>query len=261
MRYSQSHTTPVPVLWSNARASATRSARKRRATLLVEPAGRGVGRAVVGEEQVGEVLGVGEPLAHRRGHRLHVDDLVAEELGHDRLHTPAGRRLRAGRRRDVPADGRRACRRRSPPASSWPARSGHRAGPRGPARGGTGVVGGEHHADGGQDEVERRVAVRQVLGVGLGELDVEVLGRGAATGDLEQLGDVVDAGGHRGAAGGGQGDVAGAGGDVEDPRAGHHADVVDEVLGDRHGDGRDLVVVTAAPDLLLLVAELGVVGT
>src|SRR4029079_13905649 len=48
--------------------------------------------------------------------------------------------------------------------------------------------------------------------------------------------------------------------DVEDALAGHHADVVDEVLRDRHGQGGDLVVVAAAPDLLLLVAERGVGG-
>ncbi len=82
--------------------------------------------------------------------------------------------------------------------------------------GGAGVVGREHHADGREDVVERPVAVRQVLGVGLGELDVEVLGGGPATGDVEQLGDVVDAVDHGAAARRGEGDVAGAGGDVED---------------------------------------------
>ena len=126
--------------------------------------------------------------------------------------------------------------------------------------GSLGVVGAEHHADRGQHDVERLVAVRQGFGVGLGELDVEVLGRGPAAGDLEQLRHVVDAGRHRGPTGSGEGDVAGAGRDVEDVLAGCDAGVLDEVLGDRDGQRGDLVVVAAAPDLLLLVAELGVVG-
>ena len=126
--------------------------------------------------------------------------------------------------------------------------------------GSLGVVGAEHHADRGQHDVERLVAVRQGLGVGLGELDDEVLGHGPAAGDLEQLRHVVDAGRDRGPTGSGEGDVAGAGRDVEDVLAGCDAGVLDEVLGHRHGQRGDLVVVAAAPDLLLLVAELGVVG-
>ena len=122
------------------------------------------------------------------------------------------------------------------------------------------VVGAEHHADRGEHDVERLVAVRQRLRVGLGELDDEVLGHGPAAGDLEQLLHVVDAGRDRGPAGSGEGDVAGAGRDVEDVLAGCDAGMLDEVLGNRHGQGGDLVVVAAAPHLLLLVAKLGVVG-
>jgi hypothetical protein len=125
---------------------------------------------------------------------------------------------------------------------------------------GAGVVGAEHHADGGEHEVERRVGVGKVLGVGLGELDGELLGRRPAARDVEQLGYVVHAVGAGGPAGRRQGDVPGAGGDVEHPGPGEDAEVVDEVLGHRDCDGGDLVVVTAAPDALLLVAELGVVG-
>ncbi len=95
------------------------------------------------------------------------------------------------------------------------------------------------------------------LGVGLGEVDREVLRLRAPPGDVEQGGHVVDAGGGRPPAGRREGDVPGAGRDVEDAGAGCDADVLDEVLGHRHREGGDAVVVTAAPHLLLLVAQLG----
>ena len=74
----------------------------------------------------------------------------------------------------------------------------------------------------------------QRLGVGLGEVDREVLRLRAPTGDVEQGGHVVDAGGGRPPAGRREGDVPGAGRDVEDAGAGCDADVLDEVLGHRH---------------------------
>ena len=53
-----------------------------------------------------------------------------------------------------------------------------------------------------------------------------------------------------------EGAVPGAGGDVEDGLAGRDAGGGDDGLVDRDGERRDLVVVAAAPDLLLLGAQL-----
>ena len=49
------------------------------------------------------------------------------------------------------------------------------------------VMGREHHADRGHDDVERLVLERQVLGVGLDPVELEALGLGAAAARLEQL--------------------------------------------------------------------------
>ena len=90
------------------------------------------------------------------------------------------------------------------------------------------------------------------------KLDVQVLGLGAAAGDVEQLGHVVDAGRPRPTGGRRRGRRGRCRSRRRAPASpGIDADVVDEVLGHRDGQGGDLVVVAAAPDLLLLVAELG----
>jgi len=47
------------------------------------------------------------------------------------------------------------------------------------------VVGGEHHADRGDDDIEAGVLERQILGVGLGPLELNALGRGAGAPGVE----------------------------------------------------------------------------
>jgi hypothetical protein len=50
------------------------------------------------------------------------------------------------------------------------------------------LVGGEHHPQAGQGRVEGAVGEAEVLGVPLGELDLEALGRRPGAGAGEQLG-------------------------------------------------------------------------
>ena len=85
---------------------------------------------------------------------------------------------------------------------------------------------------------------------------LQVLGRGAAPGGLDELLDVVDAGDVAEGAGGLDGDVAGPGRDVQDRAAGTQPDAVAQPLGERDGDPGDLAVVAVAPDLVLLGLEL-----
>ena len=94
------------------------------------------------------------------------------------------------------------------------------------------VVGREHHAEGGEDHVEARVRIRQVLGVRHLEGDVEAFRFRAAAAALEERGNVVGGGHGREAAGRGQGRVAVAGGHVEHALARLEVDGLAQELAD-----------------------------
>ncbi len=77
------------------------------------------------------------------------------------------------------------------------------------------VLGREHRADRGHDDVERLVGKRELLGVGLGPVERQARGLGTAAALVEELGREVGSGHLRACCGGGQGGVAGAGSYVE----------------------------------------------
>jgi hypothetical protein len=197
-------------------------------------------------------------LAHGRRGPVHQ---VTEQLDEVLPGAPAGGRGEAGRRRRVPGDDPEQL-------------AGHAVGrPAGKADGaawaydpgelgrGLPLVRREHHADGAQCDVERARRERQVLGVTLDELDVEVLGRRARPALLQQVGRVVDArrvgepqrGRDRG--------VALPAGHVENPLSGVHVDVLDEAFGDDLQGVADAGVVAGLPtDALLLLDRVQVDG-
>ena len=122
------------------------------------------------------------------------------------------------------------------------------------------VVGREHHAEGGQHDVEAGVRVRQRFGVGDLEVHGQVLGFGAQAAFLQQLGHVVG-GGHIGeAARRGQRCVTVAGGDVEHTFVGTHVGRFGEHFADNLQSRADDGVVAAGPGGLLALLDRGIVG-
>jgi hypothetical protein len=113
------------------------------------------------------------------------------------------------------------------------------------------VVRSEHGTEDRDDRVEGRVGERNLLGVGLTQVESEPFGSRALATALEQGGHVVDAGDDGADACGGERCVAASGGDVEHGRAGTQIGLVDQALGDRHDQGRDLGEVAARPGRLL----------
>lgn len=77
------------------------------------------------------------------------------------------------------------------------------------------VVRGEHHAEGGEDDVEGAGFEGELFGVGDHELDLGAFGCGSFGGALEQRGDEVRTDDVGSSAGRGEGGVAVAAGDVE----------------------------------------------
>ena len=106
------------------------------------------------------------------------------------LLAPAGRRLRSGRRRDVVLDDAEHAADETRWGSSWPARSGPGAVTR-TSSAAARWWSAANMTPMADSTVEGPVGERQLLGVGLDEVDVEVLGRRATAGDLEQRRDVV----------------------------------------------------------------------
>ena len=117
------------------------------------------------------------------------------------------------------------------------------------------VLRDEHDADGRHHRVVRRIGVRERLGVTDLEVDLEPLGSGAGARLLDELRDVVEAGHATEPSCGDHRDVTGAGGDVEHVRPGGRVDLLDEAVGQRDCQARDVGVVTAAPRAVLRALE------
>ena len=126
--------------------------------------------------------------------------------------------------------------------------------------GGLVLVGGEHHAEGRNHDVEARRRERQRLGVGLAENDVEPLGLGALAAALEQRRHVVGRGHVAPAARRGERDIAVAGGDVEHVAARAKVERLAQLLADDLQGGADHGVVAGRPGGLLAGLEGGEVG-
>ena len=122
------------------------------------------------------------------------------------------------------------------------------------------LVGGEHGPEGGEDDVEAGVGEGNVLGIALGEGDLQPLGGGALPPALQQCRDVVDGGDLAEAAGGGQRRVAVSSGHVEDPLAGSRVHRLAELLGHDDEGRADDRVVAGRPRLLLLPLDRRQVG-
>jgi len=112
-------------------------------------------------------------------------------------------------------------------------------------------VGGEHHAERGQRDVERAVGVREGLGVRGLEGDVEPVGLGAPLSLVEKRGNVVGRGHVREAPRGRERGVAVAGRDVEDALAGVDVGRLAERLAHDLEADADLAVVPLVPGRLL----------
>ena len=191
-----------------------------------------------------------------RAARSAARDGVPEQLAQGAPRSPRARaltRAAAGRARTRP--GR--CRRRSSWASSSRARSSARPADAHKLAGGLLLVGRGHHAEAGEDRVERRVGIRQPLGVAGGELDGQALGDRAHAPALEQRVDVVDAG-HL------QPQRAAASAALPVPVAtsstaspARRSALSTMPLGDRRDPRRDGAVVTARPGPALAVLESG----
>jgi hypothetical protein len=145
-----------------------------------------------------------------------------EQLDDVRLGAPQRRRLHTRRGADMRADhleeatdetARRPVRERN--AATGAQHAQHLAG-------GALVVGGEHDAEGGQHDVEARVAERQRFGIGELKVHRQLFGQRARATFVEQALHVVGGGDHRVAACGGQRGIAVAGRHVEHGLAGAH---------------------------------------
>ena len=172
-----------------------------------------------------------------------------------RLGTPQRRRLRARGRRQVTAEDLEQL---ADEAARGPV--GHADAPAGAAHprhlgGGARVVGGEHHAEGGEDGVEARVAEGQRLDVGRLELDFQALGARALGAALEQGLDVVGRDDLAAAARRGEGGVAVAGRHVEHALVPAQVAGFGELLADDLQGGADDGVVAARPGGLLAGLE------
>jgi hypothetical protein len=119
------------------------------------------------------------------------------------------------------------------------------------------LVGGEHYAEGGDDDVKGGIGERQRLGIGLAELDGEVLGGGALATAFEQGRHIV--GGHdiAPAPRGGERDIAVAGGDIEHAAAGPEIERFAKLFADDLQRGSDHGIVAGRPRALLALLDGG----
>ena len=113
------------------------------------------------------------------------------------------------------------------------------------------LVGGEHHAEGRDDDVEAAVLEGQRFGVGLAELDLESLGGGSLARLFEQSRHVVGGDHVAPAPRGGQRDVAVAGGDIEHLLSGAKIEGFAQLLADDLQRGADDGIIAGGPGALL----------
>jgi len=113
------------------------------------------------------------------------------------------------------------------------------------------LIGREHHAESGEDDVEGIVRERKILGVRFAKRDQEIFCVRAAASGLEELGDVVGGRDFTPAARGSERGVAVAGSDVEDTRAGADVERFAEIFADRLESRTDDGVVAGGPGVLL----------
>ncbi len=118
-------------------------------------------------------------------------------------------------------------------------------------RGGTLLIGREHHAEGRDDDVEARIRERQLLRIGLAEIDDEPLGIGALAGALEQRRHVVGRDHLAPAPRRGERHVAVAGRDVEHRLPGAKIERLAQLLADDLQGGADDGIVAGGPGALL----------
>ena len=217
-------------------------------------------RAVGGPEEVHELVRGAEPEYELPWGDLEARHRRAEQLPQPLLGAPQARRPDPRRGGNVPGHGAEDL-----PDEAGRGPVGHRdrpARPAHPGQLGRGplLVGGEHHPDNRQHGVEGAVGEPEVLGVTLGELDLQALGRRPRPAPFQQLGHVVDAGHLAAAAGRGQGGVAVATGHVQHPLAGLQVGRLDQLLGHGHDPGGHGRVVAAGPGLPLAALDGGQVG-
>ena len=261
MRSRYSHSiTPSLVNRAASASIASSSAATRSASCGVEGVRRHR-RSVVRSEVLPEVGCTGE-LRHGDRATLGLDagDAIAEQRTYVLLVAPQRRRLRAGRRRRAERlHGREQL---TDEPLRRPAEQPHRPTGTDDADelvGALLVMRSEHHADAGEDRVERAVGERQRLGVGLAPVDLDTALRGRATPGVEELRGEVGGDDVRASLRSGDGDVARARCDIEDELAGvdvagldeRGAEAPDEVV----GQGR---VVTGGPHRAVLRLECAV---
>ena len=109
----------------------------------------------------------------------------------------------------------------------------------------------EHHAEGGEDDIERAVGERKIFSVRFAKRDREIFRERATARGLEEIGDVVGGRDFAPAARGGERSVAIAGGDIEDARAGADVERFAEIFADGLEGGADDGVVASGPGELL----------
>ena len=122
-----------------------------------------------------------------------------------------------------------------------------------------GGPGGRDPVD-GEDGVEGGVGEREVLGVSLDELDLEVLGRGPNPSAFEQCRDVIDADRLAASAGRCQSGIPTSRGHIENSSAGQNVRGLTEVLGLKDDAGGDDGEIAAGPGALLAPLDCGNVG-
>ncbi len=122
------------------------------------------------------------------------------------------------------------------------------------------LVGCEHRAEHGRDDVEARVGEGQRFRVRLDVVGDQALGLGPPPRSVEQGRHVVDADDGAAASRGRHRGVAAAGRDVEDAVGRVDVDRFDEELGDEQDLGPDHVVVAARPGRLLASLDGGEIG-
>src|SRR5579875_68866 len=113
------------------------------------------------------------------------------------------------------------------------------------------LVRGEHRADRRQHVVEVAIGAREVLRISLHKGDLQTLSGSPTSGHFEQGGDVIDSDCDTEATRRSKRNVPGAGGDVQRPGAGAQVHRLNQRVGERDGDPRDLGVVAATPRNLL----------